>query len=133
MKIRVRSIIAGYFALLFLLIWYGHAQAATRDYRATWDANPPDEQVDRYVLRIFDASGDLASHETPGVEQAFSLDLPVDSRFSVTVKACRAAECSEESSPVEVTVPVDALTIPGNLRVQVQVRVEVNVGGEPAP
>jgi len=103
----------------FLLAMSQGAGATQTNYTATWDPNSPDEQVERYVLRIFNAGGDLATYETPGTEQAFTLDLPIDSRFSVTVKACREQECSDESPPLDVIVPPDTLTIPGNLRVQV--------------
>jgi len=131
MKIKFRAIGAGYFALLFLLIWYGHAQAATHTYRVTWDANAPEEGVDSYTMRVTDDTGaEVHAVDTVKAEVSVVLVRPAGSLLGFTVAACRPGkppgtpECSNESNPVTVTVPHDTLQEPKGLRV-ITVTVEI--------
>ena len=94
-------------------------------YTVTWDANPPDEEIDRYVVRVSVDDGDVDGWEGPETRADMSTDLPIGVKADVRVKSCNAGGCSEESEPVSFTVEPAGITVPKNLSVIINTTVEI--------
>lgn len=107
--------------LLGAALAWSLADAAERDYRVSWSQNPPDEQVDRYVVRVKKEDGIEIVNEVvgnpPKTQTIFNIDAPVGSRLSFDAIACAGKNCSDASAPVVVDVPPAQLTPPSDLRV----------------
>ena len=94
-------------------------------YTVTWDANPPEEDVNKYIVRISVGDSDVDGWEGPGTVADMSTDLPIGTKADARVKACNAQGCSEETEPVSFTVDPAGITVPTGLKVIINTSVSI--------
>lgn len=107
-------------ALIFAAAIVIDARAVEHEYTATWDANPPDEQIEDYRLRAWTADGEVYTGTSTETTHQFSLDLSLGETLNVVVQACRnnGQNCSEDSVPATISVPPADVTTPVNVRIE---------------
>jgi len=104
------------------LIFANLAFAATEHtYKVSWDANPPDQQVIKYTVKLEIDSTPLPLVDvTSGTEHLWTDTYSVGTLIEASVQACDATECSNYSAKASATVPADSLTVPQNVELRVQ-------------
>lgn len=129
--ITVKQYLTWLAVIVFLTLAFIYdAKAAEHSYKATWNDNPPEDEVNKYEVVGTSSTGKVWTTEVTGnppiSEATLLIDEPTGTSISFTVQAFNATAESALSDPVVVVHPSPIPSIPTGVQV-IQVDVTVKV------